>query len=242
MAMIDPEKERKRLAEFYSRELDGRLEQVAGEAYELSDLAREVLKAELQRRGLNVELAQRPSVRPNKGSVSNDRWQGSFAVGHSDLEVAEASGDTNVPEMVAIRVFRDLPQALLAKGCLESAGIKCALADDNLVRLDWFYSNAIGGVKLFVHAADAADAEQLLNQPIPEHMDVSGVGEYEQPKCPKCGSLDVNFRELDPATYLGLGGSYLGVFVPVPIRRRAWNCHSCETEWEEETETPESAQ
>ena len=50
MAKIDLEQERRRLAEFYSRQLDGRLEKVAGEAYELSDLAREVLKAELARR------------------------------------------------------------------------------------------------------------------------------------------------------------------------------------------------
>jgi hypothetical protein len=37
MAKIDPEKERQRLAQFYAGQLDGELEKVAGEAYELSD-------------------------------------------------------------------------------------------------------------------------------------------------------------------------------------------------------------
>ena len=41
-------------------------------------------------------------------------------------------------KQVTIRAFRDLPEALLAKGSLESAGIDCFLVDDNMVRLDWF--------------------------------------------------------------------------------------------------------
>ena len=61
-----------------------------------------------------------------------------------------------VRELVTIRQFRDLPEALLAKGSLESAGIECFLADENLVRLDWFISNFIGGIKLKVRVPDAA--------------------------------------------------------------------------------------
>jgi hypothetical protein len=63
MTMIDPEQERQRLTAFYTGQLDGELEKVAGEAYELSDLAREILKAELQKRGLSVELAELAPVR-----------------------------------------------------------------------------------------------------------------------------------------------------------------------------------
>jgi hypothetical protein len=215
MSMIDPEQERKRLAEFYSRQFDGNLEKIAGEAYELSEIAQTVLQAELQRRGLNIELARYRPVRGKKrAEVVNPSAIETAIPTRAELPIQASENDGD--DLVTIRQFRDLPQALLAKGCLESAGIECALTDDNMVRMDWFYSNAIGGIKLLVKPGDAADAEQLLNQPIPEHLDVSGVGDYEQPKCPNCGSLDINFRELDPATYLSLGGSYLGVFVPVP--------------------------
>jgi len=51
MAMIDPEQERHRLAEFYAGQMDGELEQVAGQAYDLTELAREALRAELAKRG-----------------------------------------------------------------------------------------------------------------------------------------------------------------------------------------------
>ena len=57
--------------------------------------------------------------------------------------------------LVTIERFRDLPEALLAKGKLESSGIRCFLADSELVRTDWLWSNAIGNMRLQVRAEDA---------------------------------------------------------------------------------------
>jgi hypothetical protein len=198
MTRIDPEQERQRLIESYQHLSDEELEQLAAQASELTTAAHEVLRAELAKRGLNPTLTENPP-----------------------------SSEPAVRDLVVVRRFRDLPEALLAKGSLDSAGIECALADDNMVRLDWFYSNAIGGIRLLVDREDLDTAEQLLNQPIPENFDVSGLGQYEQPRCPKCGSLDINFRESNPAAYLSLA-----VNVPIPFRRRAWRCHSCHAEWE----------
>jgi hypothetical protein len=72
MTMIDPEQERRRLAAFYAGQLDGELEKVAGEAYELSDLAREVLESELERRGLSVEFAEHALVPVKKAPEPGD--------------------------------------------------------------------------------------------------------------------------------------------------------------------------
>jgi hypothetical protein len=124
----------------------------------------------------------------------------------------------------------DLPEALLAKGSLESAGIECFLADENLVRLDWFISNFVGGIKLNVRIEDVVNARKLLDEPILEGLYVQGVGLYEQPRCPKCESLDVNFQELDkPIAYVS---AFLNV--PIPMQRPAWHCHACGAEWEED--------
>jgi hypothetical protein len=46
---------------------------------------------------------------------------------------------------------------LLAKGKVESAGVRSALADGNPVRMDWL-SNAIGGIRLQVHQQDVESA------------------------------------------------------------------------------------
>jgi hypothetical protein len=228
MATIDPEQERRRLAEFYSYQMDGELEKVAGQAYDLTDMAREALRAEMARRGLTAALAEHaPAASVTFGSSASSPRPGDPPPETPQAEVSpNHAGEQG---MVTIRQFRDLPEALFAKGSLESTGIECVLLDGNMVRLDWFISNLLGGVKLQVRPEDAAVAEEILSQPIPENFDVPGVGEYEQPRCPKCQSMDVNLQEVAPAAYLSAA-----VSVPYPFRRPAWKCHSCDAEWEDD--------
>jgi hypothetical protein len=69
-----------------------------------------------------------------------------------------------------LRQFRDLTEALLAKGSLDSAGIETFLADDNTVRVDWLWPNLLGGIKLLVDAENAEAADEILNQPYPGEL------------------------------------------------------------------------
>lgn len=64
-------------------------------------------------------------------------------------------------ELVTIRQFGNMSEALLAKGCLESAGIECFLADMNVTRLEWPISR---GVRLQVSLDDAETAIEMLNE------------------------------------------------------------------------------
>ncbi len=85
-------------------------------------------------------------------------------------------------------------------------------------------------MKLCVKPEDAETAQKLLDEPILEGLYVQDVGLYEQPRCPKCQSLDVNFRELDrPIAYLS---AFLKV--PMPVQRKGWRCHSCDAEWDDD--------
>jgi len=225
MARLDSEEEKQRLAEFYSRQLDGELEKVATQAYELTDLAHEVLRAELGKRGLSTELKEQPPVPFTPPVLPGD--PPAMEEDHTEIETED--GVLESRNLVTIRQFRDLPEALLAHGCLESAGIEAALIDDNMVRMDWFLSNLVGGVKLQVDSQNVDEANAILSQPIPEGFDVAGIGEYQQPRCPKCESLDVTFQELDKP--VAFATAWVGV--PIPKHRRAWRCHSCQAEWEE---------
>ncbi len=234
MPKMDPEEGRRKLADFYARQLDGRLEKIAGQAYELTEIAKETLRAELAKRGLTTVLAELPPLpSPTKPQPGDPPPAKAVEEAHTE------NSDEVEPElrnMVTIRRFRDLPEALLAKTCLDSASIESLLIDDNTVRLDWFWSNLISGVKLKVNPADAEAANEVLSQPIPGKFEVDGVGEYEQPHCPNCQSLDVTFKELNrPVSYLTLW-----LNVPIPVYRRAWRCHSCNVEWEDD-EIPETA-
>jgi hypothetical protein len=64
-------------------------------------------------------------------------------------------------QLVTIRQFGDVAEALLAKGCLDSAGIECFLADLNVARVDWPVSR---GVRLQVNPDDAETAIAMLDQ------------------------------------------------------------------------------
>ena len=200
MGTIDPEQEHHRLTQLYAGMSEGELRKLAQDAASLTDVARQTLQSEVMGRGLNIALLD---------FVSPD--------------------ELKLRELVIIRKFRDLPEALLAKGSLESAGIECFLFDDNMVRLDWFISNLIGGIKLLVNLEEAKVASEVLDEPVPEGFDVEGVGSYKQPRCPKCQSVNIAFEELNKS--VAYTSAYLGL--PIPLKRRSWKCNSCGVRWQD---------
>jgi hypothetical protein len=135
---------------------------------------------------------------------------------------------------IVLRRFRDMPAAFLFTSILDSADIECYLADENTIRMDWFWSDFLGGIKLCVRKMDAEAASSLLNLNVSEKFDVEGVGAYQQPRCPRCQSLEVSFRGLNKAvdyTRALLGG-------PRPLHQSLWECDACGHQWPESSEKP----
>ena len=221
MPPIDWDRERARLQALYAAMSDEELQEVADDADSLTHVARTTLRAEMLRRGLEA-----PETNPRvEGVGSHPAAQNLVVAGGGERQ---ASGP------VIVGRYRDLAIASVAKSILDSAGIESFLADDNVIRMDWFYSNAVGGIKLFVRGEDAAEARQLLESQAPEKFEVEGVGEYEQPKCPNCGSLDVSFEELDRK----IAHTGLLVSIPIPAVKSGWSCHACGHSWDAQAETP----
>src|SRR5438309_11927921 len=118
MKQADSDNEQEQFAAHYTQMNDGELLEIALRPWALSDAAWDALEDELDRRGL-------------------------------DLPEPEGLPGITVPEkrsLVMVRRFRDLHEALLAKGSIESAGIEYFLADDNMVWMVWFISYLLGGV------------------------------------------------------------------------------------------------
>jgi hypothetical protein len=137
---VESSEEKRRFISQYSSKSDEELLKLAVRSWELSDAAWDALEDELDRRGLEPPA---PEEVPR-------------------IELLEKRN------LVLLRRFRDLPEALLAKGRLESSGLACFLADENMVRMDWFISNLLGGVKLLVAPEDFAEASRVLNDPAPQ--------------------------------------------------------------------------
>jgi len=143
MTPSDFEQRDEGLSIHYSQMTDGELLRLALEPWALTDEAWEALEDELESRNLEVP----------------------------EPELPPAISSLEKRDLVMLRRFRDIPEALLAKGRLESFGIDCFLADENMVRMDWFLSNLLGGVKLLVDAEHFTEAAKILNESVPDHID-----------------------------------------------------------------------
>jgi len=161
MARIDPEQERRRLAEFYAYQMDGELEKVAGQAEDLTDLGREALRAEMARRGLSAAKLEERSETHEAAASASER--GELVINESAYR---DRNDAEFRDLVTIRSFWDLLEAELAKGLLDAAGIESFLSDSNMVRLDWFNANALGGMKLRVDASNVGAASRVLDESV----------------------------------------------------------------------------
>jgi hypothetical protein len=69
--------------------------------------------------------------------------------------------DYETPQLVTIRQFGNMSEALAAQGCLSSAGIESYLADANMGRVDWPLTR---GMRLQVVADEAESAVEILKK------------------------------------------------------------------------------
>lgn len=133
-------------------------------------------------------------------------------------------------QLVTLWRYRDLPEALVARAKLDSQLIWCVLADDNIVRLKWFWSNSVGGIRLQVVDEDAQLAFEVLSEEIPESFTAEEIGEeYRQPECPRCHSRDVSLEPLQRGIALAV---LWFINLPLWIPKKSWKCEDCGCQWE----------
>ena len=149
--------------------------------------------------------------------------------------VAEDETVSESRRLVTVRRYRDLSEAIVARSMVESAGIRTYLSDENLIRLDWQLSNFIGGLRLQVDADDVETATELLSQPVPDSIVFEEGAEFEQPRCPRCGSAEITFEGASRGAALA---SLSVLSVPLPFGRETWTCSHCGARWEETEELP----
>jgi hypothetical protein len=143
--MSSPADDAQNLAQRYAQMSDEELQLISSQQFDLTEAAQSALRAELERRGMAQAL----------------QGMGGPPPGHDEVEFQD---------LVTVRRFRELSEALIAKGSLESAGIECHLVDDNMVRI--FVSTFTGGVRLQVKPEDLAAATAILDEPAPSEAEI----------------------------------------------------------------------
>lgn len=103
---------------------------------ELTELATEVARAEVERRGLDPNGQEEPA------------GNGPDNVGHGDL-------------LILVRYFTPT-EGYLLKGCLDAEGVPSFVADGHLVQANQFLSVAVGGVRVMVPESHFDEAKAIL--------------------------------------------------------------------------------
>ncbi|HWR17344.1 MAG TPA: hypothetical protein VN577_21115 [Terriglobales bacterium] len=215
---VDPATEWRELQERYSTLSDGELEELAGEAYQLTDTAKEVLKSALRSRGLDVELAKAP---PEDEEFYDDS---------DELTEEESDSESFDPadlELAPVLVAWSVEEARAAKLLLNNAGIPSYLGPDNVEKVEEVERNFARGVEVKTRYVDRHRAGYILQHEMPksaeDRVDPEAIPEVDI-RCPSCNSDAVIFEQLEKES-------------PKDSDLDAtfhWRCDACGHEWEDD--------
>jgi DNA-directed RNA polymerase subunit M/transcription elongation factor TFIIS len=158
-----------RLRDVYAKMYDGELEAVAEEAYDLSEIALPLLKEEIARRKLPIQVRDAPLDATKKPAIDP-----------ADLELA-----------VVAQVL-DVTEARRLKGVLDEAGIPSYFGPDNLIDVDAYLGSYARAVELKVRAEDIRVASRAIAESSPPIEDAEFV-------CPQCKSPEIVLDEREEA-------------------------------------------
>ena len=119
-------------------------------------------------------------------------------------------------------------EAIIIKGKLESEGILVFIRDNNTIDTYPLYSNAVGGVKLFVKNNDFDKANAILSEVSEYSLDERN----ELVICPNCNEKQIKMTTTikDIKTLLVLIFSMLFVLMPFYSKHK-FKCTKCKFEF-----------
>jgi hypothetical protein len=129
----------------------------------------------------------------------------------------------NASGVTTIATFSFPHEAHIAKANLEAEGIPAFIADEHTINMQWFLSNALGGVRIQVPSQFVEKASAILQQDFSDLRE-DEFGKDEDEVCPNCGSI-----EIEPYTK-GKRPAILVLFLlgfPLFFYRRGIRCRAC---------------
>lgn len=209
MDTVDQAAEWRRLEELYREKSDGELEAIAEQAYDLTDVARDVLQREIASRGVKVTLRESPAPPPEPEPDPETE----------DFDPAEL-------DLVVTRRVWDAAEAKRYKTILDDAGLPSYLGPENLEKVEDYTGSYERGVELKVCEVDQHLASSAFtNAPHPENEDSSdSVDDKDcEARCPKCRSTEIVFEglEKDSAKESDFDATY------------NWSCDACGHTWKD---------
>ena len=216
----DTAEEWRRLREHYSALWDEELIALSADAADLTEIAQQLLRDEMKKRGLDKQRAEQPEEEQGTNRASRRgtlHWEGE----DSSKNLEDREEETGQPRKcscpreyswkVLLCECKEREEAWQLARALEEAGIDCWIDGPRTQNSqDTRYPRVLV-------AADQLDRARLIAaQPIPQSIiDESKVEapEFELPRCPRCRAADPLLESVDPTN--------------------SWHCESCGFDWED---------
>ena len=129
-------------------------------------------------------------------------------------------------QWILVKTFSFPYEAQIAKTQLEAFGIPVRIENEHTINMDWFYSNALGGVRLLVLEKDLNDAKALLEKDFIEDLEQE-FGKNKG-RCPNCGSYDIEpYTKRKKSAFMAL--MFLGL--PLFSFKNGNRCKQCQYFW-----------
>jgi hypothetical protein len=214
--LIDPVQYWQELTENYRQMGDEELRELAANPEDLTEVARQVLRDEMKRRGLgkapDIEVAKRPAV------INREPMSYRYATGsESEYDENAESPHEYTWKTLLCECETDL-QAWQVAEVLRRAGIESWIQTPGNRRLDLVYP------RVSVAADQLEQARAIAAQPIPQEIidesrsETSEPEEFELPVCPRCGANDPVLEGTEPVN--------------------SWLCEACGAEWSDPEVAP----
>jgi len=209
----DTTAEWQRLTQLYSEMGDGELEELNDDIGNLTDVAQQVLRDEMKKRGLNE-----PSV-PRGPFESSER----FAPRQSDADVDslteyDDAEDGELPPEFTWKTLlcecEEREEAWQIREALRQAGIESWIEGSGSQVWD-----GRSNPRILVAADQFEHAREIVSQPIPQaiiELSRMQVPDFEPPLCPSCGADDPILEGADPVN--------------------TWLCERCGKQWADPAE------
>ena len=212
----NPLEESQRLASLYCEMGEIELRELAVGIDDLTDVAKQVLRDELKKRGLDSRKS--PSQSQTSGYVERknfDLLAGPMANSYlvpSGTDDSEQEDDVPVDYTwkTLLCECNEAKEALQLAAALERAGIESWAEGQRS------YSIGVGNPRVWVPADRLEEARAVATKPIPQDI-IDELNEppeeFVPPTCPACGAKDPTLESTDPSN--------------------TWVCESCDNTWTE---------
>lgn len=138
-------------------------------------------------------------------------------------------------QIITLEIYQDPALAHIIRARLESNGISCFLADENMIGINPLYNQALGGIKLKIFEHDLEKCREILAEDEELELEETAPTTEAFMTCPYCHSTEVRNGQAttDKFSLWTMLLSFIMLIYPF-YSKKAWHCFNCGKDFNEQ--------